>query len=142
VKNTTSKGDITTAKVLAALVAAGKNVLVPWSDGLRYDLVVEEGGRFLRVQSKTGQLVQGAIRFRTCSVDGPTRRSRGYRGEIDLFGIYCPKLDKAYLVPIEALRAQVIGSLRIKPTLNGQAKKVVWAREFELQSDVAQAEVV
>jgi hypothetical protein len=46
-------GDLTEAQVMTALLGAGYNVLVPWGDNQRYDLVMEKAGRFHRVQCKT-----------------------------------------------------------------------------------------
>lgn len=53
-------GDASTAMVLARLVQTGKLVLLPFSENQRYDLVIDEGDRFVRVQCKTGRLRQGA----------------------------------------------------------------------------------
>jgi hypothetical protein len=54
--------------VVAALVAVGKHVLLPFGDNLRYDLAYEEeDGSFVRVQCKTGRLVDGVILFPTSS---------------------------------------------------------------------------
>jgi hypothetical protein len=63
-------GDISQAKVMAALVAAGKAVLFPFGENTRYDLVIDEGGRFVRLQCKTGRLgARGGIKFSTpCTV--------------------------------------------------------------------------
>jgi hypothetical protein len=54
--NTKVAGDITEAVVLAEFLRAGFPVCVPFGDNQRYDLVVEAGGRFLRVQCKTASL--------------------------------------------------------------------------------------
>ena len=55
-----AKGARSEAEILAALVAAGRTVLLPWGGHHRYDFVLDEGGgRFLRVQCKTGRFRQG-----------------------------------------------------------------------------------
>ena len=48
--------DISQAKVMAALVAVGRSILLPFGENTRYDLVIDEGGRFVRLQCKTGPL--------------------------------------------------------------------------------------
>jgi len=102
VSSTSKTGEITQAKVLAALVESGRSVLLPFGDHKRYDMVVEEPeGCFLRVQCKTGWVSHGAIWFATASVDsrsipGSVRR-QGYRGQIELFGVYCPATHQVYL---------------------------------------------
>jgi hypothetical protein len=130
--STNARGDVAEALVLAALVRAGKRVLIPWGQQ-RYDLVIDDGGQFLRVQVKCGWLKHGAISFNTASlayhIGGG---ARPYAGEIDTFAVYCPQTSKVYLVPIAIVPNGRQASLRIDPTGNGQSKGVRWARDFEL----------
>jgi hypothetical protein len=56
-------------RIIAALADQNKDVLAPLGDFLRYDLVIDEGDRLLRVQCKTGHLVKGAVVFNPCSID-------------------------------------------------------------------------
>lgn len=91
--------------VLAALLRAGLVVLVPFGDNQRYDLVIDDGGRFYRVQCKTAHLSragrEGTILFDTCSSQAHRGKGRqGYRGQIELFGVYSPDLDRCFLVPV------------------------------------------
>ncbi len=134
-----SVGDQTTAMVLARLVQSGKMVLLPFSENQRYDLVVDEGDRFVRIQCKTGRLIRGAIVFPTCSVTyhhpgnrGVYAYRRDYRGDVELFGIYCPETDGVYLVPVETVGKRG-GSLRIEPTRNNQMRGVRWAKDYVLK---------
>jgi hypothetical protein len=64
-KNTTAIGDLSVAMITAALLRAQYVVLRPFSDGLKYDLVIEKDGSFQRVQCKTAVYKNGAIDFRT-----------------------------------------------------------------------------
>lgn len=101
--NSKCVGDISESAVLAALIANGKNVLMPFGDKNRYDLVVEENGRFRRLQVKTGRLRDGVIMFSTHS----STRQKGqrvetsYAGQIEEFAVYCLETKEVYLVPIE-----------------------------------------
>jgi len=61
IPNPTSKGKTSEAILLAALVALGKSVLIPWGEE-RFDLVLYEGARFVRVQCKTGTSTISGIR--------------------------------------------------------------------------------
>src|SRR3989442_15469669 len=65
IPNPTSKGKRTEAAILHALVQLGMSVLISWNEE-RYDLVVEEGNRFVRIQCKTGILRVGCIGFKSC----------------------------------------------------------------------------
>jgi|ERR1035441_2507565 hypothetical protein len=101
-RNTKVIGDITEAKMQAALLAAGKIVLTPFGDNQRYDLAIDEGGVFKRIQCKTGQLTKhGHIKFSTVSVSNNGKNVVGYTGQIEFFGVYCRDNDSCYLVPVE-----------------------------------------
>jgi hypothetical protein len=114
-------------------VRRGHRVLVPFGTNHRYDLAIDTGRRFLRVQCKTGRLRNGRICFRTASTRANTLRAftRAYDGEIDLFLVYCPETDRVYAVDIEEAAASQ-GTLRVSPTANGQARGVRWAADHEL----------
>ena len=99
VLNPKAVGERSEAIILAALLRAGYNPLLPaFTDNQRYDFVLDMGdGRFLRVQAKTGRLLEaeGIIVFPTSS--SQTHRGRGrqdYRGQADYFAVYCPDLDR------------------------------------------------
>ena len=131
-------GDATEAMVIARLVQVGKMILVPYGENHRYDLVIDEGDRFIRVQCKTGRLRNGAVLFATCSSTYHFPKNqpasfyqRDYANDADLFGVYCPELDAVYLVPVEVVGKRA-AALRIDPSKNGQAKKIRWARDYYL----------
>jgi hypothetical protein len=138
-------GAISQAKVIAALVEAGKVVLSPVVNVHPYDLVIEEGGRFSRVQCKTGRLFRGAVCFRPHRLraakreTGWQRRVTSYRGDVDFFGVYCPENDQVYLVPIEAAGDRIC-TLRVAPARNGQNKNIRWAREYLVRPDPGSSE--
>ncbi len=130
--------------VLARLVQNFPNVLTPFGENTRYDLVIDDGEGFVKVQCKTGRLRNGTIIFNTCSSTYHHPANRGmrtyqhdYRGQVDFFGVYCPETDGVYLVPAEELGLRAC-ALRVVPTKNNQAKKVRWASEFELHAGLAQ----
>jgi hypothetical protein len=133
-------GDKTEAMVIARLVQAGKTVLLPFGENQRYDLVIDEGDHFVRVQCKTGRLKEGAIRFNTCSYSYHHPNNRGlrasrhpYYGQADAFGVYCSETDRAYLVPVESV-GRSLAALRVNRPRNNQSRKVRWARDFEVRS--------
>jgi hypothetical protein len=133
-RDTKSTGDRSEIEVTCALVRAGYDVFTPLvGENCRYDLIVDDGDRLLKVQIKTGRLRKGAIAFNCYSSHahhgGPSCRS--YVGQVDCFGVYCPQTDASYLVPIGDL-AMFAGSLRVAPTKNGQGKRVRWADEYKI----------
>jgi hypothetical protein len=96
-------GNLTEAQVMTALLGAGNNVLVPWGDNQRYDLVMEKAGRLHRVQCKTAyQRFGGSLTFATSSSHNHVNGGKkNYCGEADYFGVYFPKTGRVYLVPVE-----------------------------------------
>jgi hypothetical protein len=59
------------------------------------------------------------------------RALRDYRDDVELFIVHCPENGGLYVIPIDdATRTQ--GTLRIDPAVNGQNKRVRWARDYEL----------
>ena len=133
-------GDRTTAVVLARLLWVYPQVLIPFGENQRYDLLIDDNNRFIRVQCKTGRFCRGGVEFNTCSFTYHHPNNQGtrpykhhYRGAADLFGVYCARLDRVYLVPVDEVGRRAC-FLRIAPTKNAQAKKVRWARDYELRS--------
>lgn len=119
--------------VLAALVKTGQTVSLPFGVA-RYDLVLDTGEGLKRVQCKTGRLERGAVVFNARSVHRTAPghyANRGYQGEADLFGVYCPGTDKVYLVPVGD--CVNVMSLRVEPTRNGQCLGVRFAADYEVK---------
>ena len=92
-------GERSEAVIIAKLLLNGEIVLEPFGDNQRYDLVIDREGQFLRIQCKTGRIKNGAIIFQ-CSSNAGGGPKRNYRGQIDLFAVYCPDNDNVYLVPV------------------------------------------
>lgn len=129
--NTTEKGNLTELKIAVRLLESGKTVLRSIGEGCRYDLVIDEKGKFTRVQCKTGRLRNGVIVFNCVSQYAWKKEYRSYNGSADLFGVYCPETAKCYLVPVELLTRKG-GCLRVAPVKNNQTKKVRFAKDFEI----------
>jgi len=131
--NSKKIGERSEGMILAAFLRAGRAVLQPFGDNQRYDLVVDDEGKFTRVQCKTARWkVKGSsICFDTCS--SQAHRGKGtfdYRGQADVFGVYFPDLDKVYLVPVDDVGTKE-ATLRLVPSKNGQLKRVRMASEYE-----------
>jgi hypothetical protein len=134
-------GDISEAIVLAEFLKAGFPVLRPFGmTNSRYDLVVENRGRFLRVQCKTASQVPGvaAIRFKARSVHFKTPRSteveaRPYRGEADLFAAYSPVTRRVYVLPVDECPVTDVW-LRLMPTTCNNQFGIRMAEDHTLEA--------
>jgi hypothetical protein len=123
----TSVGDITVAMLTAHFLKLGFAVLKPVTELSRYDLVIDRGNGFETVQCKTGRLKDGCVRFFSASSANNKRHS--YKGQVDLFGVYCPETDRCYLVPVdEAGSAECY--LRVEPAKNNQVAKTRLAEAY------------
>jgi hypothetical protein len=125
-------------QVGAAWSLSGKRVLMPLGDFQRYDLVFDDDGRFFRVQCKMARMFKGALHFATCSIDSRSQKGtcirKGYMGQIEFFGVYCPYLKKCYLVPVEDTPLTE-RCLRLEPPKNGQKTRIRWAADYEIRSE-------
>jgi hypothetical protein len=117
---TGDKGNLSEARILAAFVAAGYLVSVPFGAGHKYDFVVDDSTRLLRVQCNTGQGENGVLLFNAYRQSGNGSVKMSYRGLADLFAVLNPANDKVYLLRVEEVGVTDV-SLRLTPTLNKQA---------------------
>jgi hypothetical protein len=131
--NSKQRGDITVAKILAICLTKGWHVLLPFGDTLRYDLVLERQGIFERIQCKTGWLRDGVIRFAasSSSLHRKDGKRKSYRGQIELFGVYCPDNQKTYLIPVNDV-GRTEGTLRVRASRNKQHAHIRWAEKYEI----------
>jgi hypothetical protein len=127
-RDTSSIGNKAEAIVLAALVRAGYKPLIPFGSGSPYDIVVDDGAKFLRVQCKTGRLIRGAVVFPT-STWTRANISRSYRGYADYIGVFCPDNEQVYFVPVADVPDRT-ASLRVDPPRNGQSHGLRWAKDY------------
>ena len=129
------RGELSEMEAMLALMRAGYTVLTaPYTDCVRYDCVLDDGGRFLRVQIKTGKLSRdgAVIRFATASNNWHRGTKHSYVGQIELFAVFCPDNGKTYLVPVGELGTHT-GTLRLVPTRNGQTADVRMADAYEVR---------
>jgi hypothetical protein len=88
-------GERSEAIIIARLLEVGYDVLVPFGDNLRYDLVIEcAEGKLWRIQCKTGWMddEKSVIKFATASSYNHTMKNKkwkDYRGQCEYFAVYC-----------------------------------------------------
>ena len=130
--NTKTVGEQSQAIIMAELAKAGKVVLLPFGDNQRYDLVLDEQGTFVRVQCKTGRLRDGAVVFATASSYAHRGgKWKDYRGNADIFAVYCPDTGKVYIISVDSCERRSC-SLRVDPVKNGQLRGIRLAADYEL----------
>jgi PD-(D/E)XK endonuclease len=120
---------------------AGFPVLIPFGENHRYDLVIEVGGRFLRVQCKTASPCgrngsMSCVRFHAYShrfEAGKFRGREAYSGQADLFAAYAPSTGAVYVLPVNEVPETDVW-LRLTPTRNGQQSGIRMAVDHTLES--------
>ncbi len=132
--NPKAVGERSEAIILAALIQQGYVVSIPFGDNQRYDLLVDDGERILRVQCKTAYLCRGTIRFDCCNnrymnEQGNAQRKRSYKGEVDVFFVYSPDTKRVYRIDIQETGSTVM-SLRVDPLKKSHCL-TKWAKDFE-----------
>ncbi len=133
--NTKTKGDVSAAIILAALVKCGFTVLTPWGDKNRYDLVVDQNGKFTRIQCKTACMANGCVSFRTYSVttkNGKPVTTSYTADEVDLFMAYCPATEKIYAVK-QSDTPNNVCFLRVVEPRNKQQCSIKMAADYEFK---------
>ncbi len=132
---TKQKGDIAEAFVTYLLKQKGFNVLIPWGEDNRYDLVSEKNGVFKRVQVKYVAPKNGVLEV-------SLRSSNNYNiihytsRDIDIIAAYYPKINKVYFIPLSSIRNIALCKLRLRPTKNKQKKFIVMASKYESRFDL------
>ena len=131
-------GNRSEGNVLSAYLNAGFMVSIPFGMGASYDLVVDAGSRFYKIQVKTAWISNGCVIYKSQRRQpgtGLTRR-RYEEGEVDYFVVYCPSIGELYAVKAENHGTH--GRLRLSLVKNGQAKLVRWAADYTWERHIAE----
>ena len=106
--NTKEKGDVAVGLAIAHFVSEGKEVLLPIGDKQKYDLVIEDNGKFFKIQCKyTSYNAKGKRSYvAPLYVGGGNKSSNRHlhykTGDFDLFFVATP--DGSYLIPWDVLK--------------------------------------
>jgi hypothetical protein len=137
--NTKQRGDEVESQIIADLVSRGISVSRPFGDNDKYDLVIEIDGEFIAVQCKSGNRVDGGVRFNTSTQVSNTKDGyvrEGYEDSVvEYFAVYCPELDESYWVPASEAASDKM-KLRTEPTKNGQVKGINFTENFKFEDVV------
>lgn len=102
--NTNDKGNHAELRVAAKLKSLGLTVLTPFAEETTYDIVVDNGGTFTKVQVKSSRSKgDGKIVFNCHSTPWTdSSEARQYTKEdIDVFAVFSSEYDECYCVPLE-----------------------------------------
>jgi hypothetical protein len=127
-KNSKRRGEWAELQFMAKAAKYGLRISKPWGELARYDMVIETGGRFLRVQIKSTM----HLRSKGCYVCGvrPCKTSKPYqRGEFDFLAAYVIPKDVWYIIPSKVVvhgKRTGIPLYTSSPTGKYEAYKEAW----------------
>ncbi len=130
---TKQKGDIAEAYLAYALKQKGFNVLMPWGEDVRYDLVSEKNGIFKRIQVKYVTPKNGIleVRFRSSNNHKVIHYSSS---DVDIIAVYNEEGKKIYFIPLTDAGRKGY-KLRLTPAKNNQKKFVTLSSKYESRFD-------
>ncbi|MCC6223901.1 MAG: hypothetical protein IT201_10485 [Thermoleophilia bacterium] len=134
---TSQKGAVAECAIALAAMKRGLGVMKPLSEGLRYDLVFDAGGRLLRIQCKcavrrANVLVVPCFSARRTS--GGFAKKPYDESEIDVVVAHSTELDRCYALPRFVFAGRSYVQLRTAPARNNQRAGVRWAADFEFDA--------
>ena len=121
------------AELSVAAECAKKNwvVLFPFGENTPYDILVDTGNTFLRVQIKYVTTKDDVLNVPLKSTTGVT-----YKDTVDIIAVYCPDNNKVYWVDLNKEKINDINSyIRLRHTTpkNNQSKGVRLSEDYELR---------
>lgn len=136
------KGNAAELAIAAEAARLGLSVFGPMTEHERYDLIIGVGGKLLRVQCKWGSCDGATICVPLASsYHSPTRghvRRTYAADEVDAVAVYCDRLHRCYLLPIELVAGMGRLTLRLTPARNNQRAALNLAAAYEFPGAVAQ----
>ncbi len=95
------RGEWAELRFMSRAAEEGLRIIKPWGDSSHYDFVVENGGRFLRVQVKsTSHQRKNSY---ACALSRASAK-RYQSKDIDFFAVYIIPLDTWYIIPFGAVK--------------------------------------
>jgi len=128
IKNCKRRGEWSELQFMARAAKEGLRLAKPWGDSSRYDVVVETGGHFVRVQVKSTANRQPNGGY-VCGVH-PSPNSELYRrGDFDFLAAYVIPEDVWYIIPSRVIfsrKRTSITLLTTSPTSDWALYKEAW----------------
>jgi len=133
--NTSRIGAISMSKFTTRCLEKGWTPSIPVGNYNRYDCILDRGNGLERIQVKTGKLICGSIVVKVStsiySWKGLPGVRRGYKNDVDYFGVFCSSTDRCYLIPIDDAPKNEL-SLRVDKPKNRQVMRIRWAKDYEI----------
>ena len=133
--NSKTIGDISEAFCTAAFLSKGFTVLKPYGDNNRYDIVIDRGSGFERIQVKTAKYsdTEKCLKISMCSSTfHRNKKHKSYAGEVEFIAAWSEHTKKVYMIPLSEVDNARETRLRLHPAKNKQKKNVRMAVDYEI----------
>lgn len=129
------KGAITQSKVEIRACEKGYIASKPILEQTRYDLIIDDGTKLLKIQVKyarakqSGSSGSAVVDFRKTTNNGKCNDGY-YKNEIDAVIVYLPQIEKLCFFPIEMIEGKTTLTIRYEKTKSGQCKNIIFADDY------------
>lgn len=128
-------GNSTELNCIAYLYDCGCEILLPYGDSQKYDIVIDYNNHMYKIQCKNANITykeDGAIdyiTFKTSWESGRKDRIRIHytKEDIDFFATYVD--GQCYLIPVQET-ASTLKTIRFSLPKNGQIKGITFAKDY------------
>ena len=112
--NTRNKGALAEYRFISTAISLNLRVLAPAVEGYPYDVVIDNGSRFYRIQVKYAardkRLEKGFSVMTQRKVSSTKAIYKRYTAEeVDFFAVYIWYIDTFFIIPFEAVKGNSIG---------------------------------
>jgi hypothetical protein len=127
--NCKRRGEWAELQFMAKAAKFGLRISKPWGEMARYDMVIDAGGRFVRVQIKSTISKRSGGLYYLCGLRTGNAEKPYQRGEFDFVAAYIIPEDTWYIIPAKLV---VTGKMRAillfpsSPTSKYGAYKEAW----------------
>ena len=105
--DTQTKGDLAELRIASAIRRQGHTILVPFTESEQYDLAVDTGDRFIRVQVKYAKLQDNGTVKVSCLGTNSTKTGNNTtfytEDQIDGIACFCGDLERSFWVPFDEM---------------------------------------
>lgn len=124
------KGEIAELAVATRLVEEGWKVLFPYGENCRYDIVIERGGKFFRLQVKY-VTPKNSVLSVNCRSSNNWSVLHYTAEDLDYLAVYDALSRDIYFIPVSEINRSLF-KLRLEKTKNNQKQKVNLANKYKL----------
>lgn len=112
------------------MIEKGWKVFTPLDQNSRIDMILDIGGKLLKIQIKYCTPYRGCLRI---DLERRFRKTNHFTmDDLDAVGVFDAVNSKCYLIPFDKIHPHQGIWLRVQKSMNKQQKGIHWAGEYEI----------